>query len=144
MLVLRFPHAIVMGFVGGALEFVPVAGWMISAAAILSVGALAHSHWIAMAVLLGVWRLIQDYISTPRVMGHRLEFHPLMVIFALMVGREIGGLVGIYILVPVIAATRVVWRGFVFPGAQAQSVPALFPATIRDTVFEAEAPNLSA
>ena len=124
MLVLRFPHAIVLGFMGGVLEFVPAAGWMISAAAILSVGALTHSHWIVMAVLLGIWRLIQDYVTTPRVMGHQLEIHPLMVIFALMVGWEIGGLVGIYILVPVIAATRVIWRRFVFPGPQTQTVPA--------------------
>jgi predicted PurR-regulated permease PerM len=143
MLVSRFPHAIVLGFMGGVLEFVPAAGWMISAAAILSVGALTHSHWIVMAVLLGIWRLIQDYVTTPRVMGHQLEIHPLMVIFALMVGWEIGGLVGIYILVPVIAATRVIWRRFVFPGPQTQSVPALVHAALPETVFEPGAPNLS-
>jgi predicted PurR-regulated permease PerM len=145
MLLLRFPHAIAIGFAGGVLEFVPVAGWMISATAILSVGALTHAHWIWMAALLGIWRLIQDYVTTPRVMGHELEIHPLMVIFALMVGWEIGGLVGIYLLVPVIAVTRVIWRRYVFPGPQAQSAPALIHAEpLPDTVFEAGAPSLSA
>jgi predicted PurR-regulated permease PerM len=127
MLLLRFPHAIAIGFAGGVLEFVPVAGWMTSAAAILSVGALAHAHWIWMAALLGIWRLIQDYVTTPRVMGHELEIHPLMVIFALMVGWEIGGLVGIYLLVPVISVTRVIWRRYVFPGPQVQGGHAGFP-----------------
>jgi predicted PurR-regulated permease PerM len=140
MLLLGFPHAIAIGFAGGVLEFVPVAGWMISAAAILSVGALTHAHWILMALLLGIWRLIQDYVTTPRVMGHELEIHPLMVIFALMVGWEIGGLVGIYLLVPVIAATRVIWRRFVFPGPLAQSEPILAPAT-PDEVFQATTQN---
>jgi len=130
MLVLGFPHAIVLGIMGGVLEFIPAAGWMISAVAILGVGALTHSHWIVMAVLLGVWRLVQDYVTTPRVMGHELEIHPLMVIFALMVGWEIGGLVGVYLLVPAIAATRVIWRRFVLPGPQRQNMPMLVPAAV--------------
>jgi predicted PurR-regulated permease PerM len=144
MFVLRFPHAILLGFAGGVLEFVPVAGWMISAAAILITGGLTHCHWIVMAVLLGIWRLIQDYVTTPRVMGHQLEIHPLMVIFTVMVGWEIGGLVGIYALVPVVAGTRVIWRRFVIPGPQAQSAPALVHTAISDPVFEAGAPSLTA
>ena len=31
------------------MEFLPVVGWIISAAAILTVGFLTHSHWIWMA-----------------------------------------------------------------------------------------------
>jgi predicted PurR-regulated permease PerM len=142
MLVLNFPHAVALGVLGGVLEFVPVAGWMISAAAILSAGALTHSHWIVMAVLLGIWRLIQDYVTTPRVMGHQLEIHPLMVIFALMVGWEIGGLVGIYLLVPVIAGARVIWRRFVFPGPQAQGISAPIRAAGPDMAFEASTQTL--
>jgi predicted PurR-regulated permease PerM len=144
MLFLRFPHAIAIGFAGGVLEFVPVAGWMTSAVAILSVGALAHAHWIWMAALLGIWRLIQDYVTTPRVMGHELEIHPLMVIFALMVGWEIGGLVGIYLLVPVIAGTRVIWRRYVFPGPQVQGAPILVSAATSDGVFQAASQNPNA
>jgi predicted PurR-regulated permease PerM len=143
MLVLSFPHAIVLGVMGGVLEFVPVAGWMISAAAILSVGALTHSHWIVTAVLLGIWRLVQDYVTTPRVMGHQLEIHPLMVIFALMVGWEIGGLVGIYLMVPVVAGTRVIWRRFVSPGPQAQGLSAPVRAAVPDKAFEAGTQNLN-
>jgi predicted PurR-regulated permease PerM len=51
MLVLRFPHAIALGVLGGVLEFIPVAGWMTTAAAIVGVGVLTHSHWIWMAAL---------------------------------------------------------------------------------------------
>jgi hypothetical protein len=76
-------------------------------------------------------------------MGHELEIHPLMVIFALMVGWEIGGLVGIYLLVPVIAVTRVIWRRFVLPGPQAQTVPMLVPAT-PDGVFQKTEQNFNA
>jgi predicted PurR-regulated permease PerM len=110
MLVARFPHAVALGVLGGALEFVPVAGWMTSAAVIVTVGVLTHSHWIWMAALLGLWRLIMDYFISPRVVGHNLEVHPLMVIFAVMVGAKIDGIVGVYLAIPFIVVVRVLWQ----------------------------------
>jgi predicted PurR-regulated permease PerM len=109
MLVLRFPNAIALGVLGGALEFLPVVGWIISAAAILTVGFLTHSHWIWMAGLLVAWRLVQDYVNSPRIMGNTLELRPLTVVAALMVGGQVGGIAGVYLSVPVAAALRIVW-----------------------------------
>jgi predicted PurR-regulated permease PerM len=115
MLLLRFPHAIALGFLGGVLEFIPVAGWMTSAAAIVVVGFFTHSHWIWMAGLLGVWRIGMDYFISPRVVGENLEIHPLLVIFAVMVGGEIGGIVGIYLSIPLMVVARVIWQKCVGP-----------------------------
>jgi predicted PurR-regulated permease PerM len=36
----------------------------------------------------------------------------LLAIFAVMVGGAVGGIVGIYLSVPIVAALRVVWRRF--------------------------------
>src|SRR6266581_1408226 len=110
MLVLRFPHAIALGILGGLLEFIPVVGWTSTFAAVVGVGILNHSHWVWMAALLGVWRVIQDYFATPRIMGRHLKIHPLAAIFAVLVGAEIGGIVGIYLAVPLMASMRVIWR----------------------------------
>ena len=110
MLLLRFPHAIALAVVGGLLEFLPAMGWISTFAAITSVGIVNHSHWIWMAVLLGIWRLVQDYFTSPRIMGRHLEIHPLAAIFAVLVGGEIGGIVGIYLAVPFMASMGVIWR----------------------------------
>jgi predicted PurR-regulated permease PerM len=109
MLVLRFPYAIALGLLGGALEFLPVVGWIISAAAILTVGFLTHSHWIWMAGLVVAWRLVQDYVNSPHIMGKSLELQPLTVVFALMVGGQMGGIAGVYLSVPTVAVLRIVW-----------------------------------
>src|SRR5271157_1636352 len=109
MLVLRFPYAIALGLLGGALEFLPMVGWIISAAAILTVGFLTHSHWIWMAGLLVAWRLVQDYVNSPRIMGNSLDLQPLTVVFALMVGGQVGGIAGVYLSVPIAAVLRIVW-----------------------------------
>ena len=84
LLILGFPHALALGLLAGALEFIPLAGWMNSASTII--GFLTHSNWIWMAALLGVWRMLIDYWIAPRVLGHELEIHPLLVIFTEMVG----------------------------------------------------------
>ena len=108
LILLRFPHAFTLSFLGGLLEFLPALGWISTLAAIVGVGVVNHLHWIWMAVLLGLWRVIQDYVATPRIMGSHLKIHPLAAIFALLVGAEIGGIVGIYLAIPLMASVRVI------------------------------------
>ena len=110
MFLLGFPHPLALGLIAGILEFIPIAGWMMAAATIVSVGILAHSHWIWMLVLLGAWRVCMDYAISPRVMGRELEIHPLLAIFTVMVGGAVGGIVGVYLSIPLVATLRVVWR----------------------------------
>ena len=110
LLILGFPHPIALGALAGILEFIPMAGWMTAAATILTVGVLTQAHWIWMAALLGIWRLLMDYWITPRVLRHELEIPPLLAIFTLMVGASVGGVPGVYLSIPIVAAIRVVWR----------------------------------
>jgi predicted PurR-regulated permease PerM len=109
MLVLKFPYAIALGLMGGVLEFLPAVGWIASAAVILTTGYLTHSHWIWMAGFIVVWRLVQNYVNSPRIMGKTLELQPLTVVFALMAGAEVGGIAGVYLSVPAVAVLRIVW-----------------------------------
>jgi predicted PurR-regulated permease PerM len=74
-----------------------------------------------MAVLLGVWRLFMDYFISPRVVGENLEIHPLLVIFAVMVGGEIGGIVGIYLSIPLMVVIRVVFQKCIAPKADPEA-----------------------
>src|SRR5277367_3870268 len=128
MLLLGFPNAIVLGVLAGILEFIPVAGWMSAAVIIVTAGALSHSHWIWMLALLFVWRVLMDYGISPRVMGHELEIHPLLAIFTVMVGGAVGGIVGIYLSIPLVAALRVIYRRFAsLPGG------ATVPSSIVDS-----------
>jgi predicted PurR-regulated permease PerM len=112
MLFLGYSHALALGLMAGVLEFIPVAGWITALIAIATVGMLTHSHWIWMAALLGLWRMLMDYVISPRVVGRELEMHPLLAIFTVMVGGAVGGIVGIYLSVPLVATLRVIWHRF--------------------------------
>jgi len=108
---MRMPYALVLGSIGGLLEFIPVIGPLLAALIIIGVSLLAsYPHWLGLIVFLGFWRLIQDYVISPRIMGHSMELHPLAAIFGVMAGGEVAGILGIFLSIPVMASLRIVFR----------------------------------
>jgi predicted PurR-regulated permease PerM len=109
--VMGVPYALVLGTIGGVLEFVPVVGPLAGAVIIVGVALLnSYPHWLILIIFLGIWRLIQDYVSSPRIMGESMELHPLAAIFGVMAGGEVAGILGIYLSIPVMASLRIVFR----------------------------------
>jgi predicted PurR-regulated permease PerM len=105
------PYFLVLGTMGGLLEFIPVVGPLAAGIIMVIVALLtSYQHWIVLVVFLAVWRLIQDYVSSPRIMGESMELHPLAAIFGVMAGGEIAGILGIYLSIPVMASLRIVFR----------------------------------
>ena len=108
---MRVPNALVLGTVGGMLEFIPVVGPLAAGVIIVGVSLLmGFPHWLWLIVFLGIWRLIQDYVSSPRILGHSMELHPLAAIFGVMAGGEVAGILGIFLSIPVMASLRIVFR----------------------------------
>ncbi len=115
MALLGFPYPIALGVLGGALEFVPIAGWILAAAVMLTSGWLTHAHWIWMAGLIAIWRIVLNFVISPRIMGDRLELPPIAVFFALMAGGQIAGVPGVILSVPVLAVLRILLARAVLP-----------------------------
>ncbi|HWF39843.1 MAG TPA: AI-2E family transporter [Candidatus Acidoferrales bacterium] len=118
---LRVPYSLVLGAIAGLLEFLPTLGPALAAAAILGIAFLAgYRHVFIIMLILGAWRVVQDYVTFPRLTNVKLRLHPLASIFAILVGAEIGGFAGAYLAIPIIAGVRIVektwedrsrWRG---------------------------------
>jgi predicted PurR-regulated permease PerM len=107
----RVPYALVLGTAGGMMEFIPVVGPLVAGVVILAVALLmSYPHWLMLLGFLIAWRLIQDYVVSPRIMGTSLELHPLAAIFGVLAGAEIAGVLGVYLSIPVMASLRIVWR----------------------------------
>lgn len=108
---MRVQYALVLGSLGGVLEFVPVLGPLAAALVIVTVALLlGYPHWLVLVIFLGMWRLVQDYVSSPRIMGESMELHPLAAIFGVMAGAEVAGILGVYLSIPVMASLRIVFR----------------------------------
>ncbi len=108
---MKMPYVLVLGTIGGMLEFIPVVGPLFAALTIVSVALLSSfPHVLGLLIFLGCWRLIQDYVTSPRIMGQSVELHPLAAIFGVMAGGEVAGILGIFLSIPVMASLRIVFR----------------------------------
>jgi predicted PurR-regulated permease PerM len=108
---MKVPYALVLGTAGGIMEFIPVVGPLVAAVLIIGVSLLLnYPHWLVLLVFLAAWRMVQDYVISPRIMGESMELHPLAAIFGVLAGGEIAGVLGIYLSIPVMASLRIVWR----------------------------------
>ena len=108
--VMRVPYSVALGVAGGVLEFIPVVGPLVAAVVILAVAFFTGSHFLIVAIFLGVWRIVQDYVVSPRLMGKSVELHPLAALFAILAGAEVAGVIGVYLSIPIAATLRIFWR----------------------------------
>lgn len=103
----------VLGVTAGILEFIPMVGPIIGAILILGVAFLTGFHHILLLMLfLGCWRVLQDYFNSPHLMHNQVQLHPFVVIFAVLAGAEIAGVIGVFLSIPIAATIKIVWRSW--------------------------------
>lgn len=108
---LGLSYPLVLALAAGLLEFIPVIGPLI--VFILATMVAAFTSWttaIGVAIFLIVLRIIHDYAIYPRLISEGMELHPVLVILAVVGGAEIGGVVGVFLAVPVMALLLVCGR----------------------------------
>jgi predicted PurR-regulated permease PerM len=108
---LRVPAALLLAVLAGVFDFVPVLGFICSAApAILLAMSRGTPVAIAVAAIYAGYHLAENYFIGPRVYGGQLRLSNLAVIIAFAVGAEIGGVVGALLALPVAALYPVIER----------------------------------
>ena len=106
-------YALLFGAWAGITELIPYVGpWLGAAPPVLYalVQDPLSALWVAL-LFLGIQQL-EGHIVVPKVMGHSLRLHPLLVIFGLLAGGEIYGFPGILVALPLLAAARAAWEFF--------------------------------
>lgn len=106
-------YAVAFGAWTGVAELIPYVGPWLAAAPAVVYALVQHplsAVWVAL-LFLGIQQL-EGHVVVPKVMGHSLRLHPLLVIFGLLAGGEIYGFAGILVALPLLAAFRAVWEFF--------------------------------
>lgn len=104
------PYAILLAVISALGEFLPVVGPAAGAAIVLAVTGLSgYTHLIAFLLFWIVFRMFQDYVVTPYLMGKGVELNPLLVLFGVLAGEQIAGVAGMFFSVPIIATLRVIF-----------------------------------
>lgn len=107
MTIVGVPYTILLAVVAALLEFIPIMGPLVAAVIIVAVTLASGAGFLPMLIFMGVYRLFQDYVLAPLIMGHGVWMHPLLVLFGVFAGAEIAGIPGAFLSVPVLALLRV-------------------------------------
>ena len=105
---------LVVGFVAGALTFIPYVGALVGG--VLALGLALFQFWGDWLWIVLVWAIFQSgqfvegNILTPRLVGQSVGLHPVWLIFALSAFGAMFGFVGLLVAVPVAASIGVVTR----------------------------------
>jgi predicted PurR-regulated permease PerM len=109
--IMKVPYAALLAALVFPLEFIPMLGPFVSATIIILVAAFSgYPHVVAIVIFLAVYRIFQDYVLSPNLMGAGVELHPLLIIFGVFAGEQIGGIAGAFLSVPVMAVLRLVYQ----------------------------------
>jgi predicted PurR-regulated permease PerM len=103
-------YSILLGVLAALLEFIPVIGPLAAAVIVVAVGGASSGHVVALLIFVAAFRMFQDYVVAPHVMGHGVELHPILVLFGVFAGAELAGVAGTFLSVPILALARVLYR----------------------------------
>jgi predicted PurR-regulated permease PerM len=108
---LHVPAALLLALLAGVFDFIPVLGFIASAAPAILL-ALSKSATVALIVagLYVLYHTIENYAIAPRIYGGRLRLSPLAVLMAFAIGAEVGGIIGAAIALPLAAMYPVIER----------------------------------
>jgi predicted PurR-regulated permease PerM len=117
---LRF--ALGLGLITGLMEFIPIFGpYIAGTVAVIAAIFQSTNGWglspsafilmvFAAAVIL---QQVENVILVPRIIGHSLRLHPLIVLIATITGGLLAGFLGILLAAPTVATFRL-WGGYVY------------------------------
>lgn len=104
-------YAILLSVIAGVLELIPIIGPIISAVpAVLLAATVGPGTVVAALVLYTLVQQVENNFLVPKIQGDSVELHPSLVMFAIIVGGSLAGLLGAILALPMTAAFRDVFR----------------------------------
>lgn len=107
LLALNIKYAFTIGLIAGFFSLIPIFGTVISTIPAVLV-AMTQGWWVALQVvgMILIIHAIEANFLNPKIMGHQVELHPVIILFALFVGQHFFGVAGLLLGVPLAAILR--------------------------------------
>ncbi|RUT10426.1 AI-2E family transporter [Chroococcidiopsis cubana SAG 39.79] len=101
-LVLEIPFPLILSLAIGLTNLIPGIGAILGIS-IVSLAVLSQSVWLALKVLgvCFVLQQIQNNLIAPKVMQDSVNLNPVIVLFAILVGARVAGILGVFLAIPI-------------------------------------------
>ncbi|ASK63105.1 AI-2E family transporter [Virgibacillus phasianinus] len=110
---LHLKYALVLAIIMGFTNFIPYFGPIIGALPAIAI-ALTVSNKLVIFVLITVFaiQLIESNLLSPYIVGRSIHIHPIAIIFALLIGGKVGGVIGLLLAVPLLTIINEIVKQF--------------------------------
>lgn len=108
-LLIGMPYALLLASIVAITNVIPYLGPFFGAApALLMASTVSIKMVLFVAIVNTACQILEGNVISPQVVGRTLHMHPLSIIFALLVGGQIAGIVGMILAVPIFAVCKVI------------------------------------
>jgi len=117
--ILGIRFALILAIFSGFAEIVPIIGPITAAAVAALVAFITASNNFGLSpiyagaiviVIYFVVRHFQDYFINPLVLGRITKLHPLVILFAVLAGGHVWGMLGLILAVPIAAVIKILFE----------------------------------
>lgn len=107
--IVGMPYAFLLAMIVAITNIIPYVGPLIGAApAILLAFTVSPMMALKVTIVNLVIQQLEGNFISPLLIGRSLKLHPMMIIFALLLGGEIFGMAGLILAIPVVAVGKVI------------------------------------
>lgn len=108
-LIIGLPYALLLTVVSVIMNFIPFVGAIVSSIPIVIIAFIQEPSMAIWAlVIILVAQQIQDNVLAPYIMNKTLDIHPITTIVVVLVGGDIGGLIGMLLAIPIYMIVKIV------------------------------------
>jgi len=116
LLIIGVSYAVLLATLVALLDLIPVLGSIVGGVAVTAVVfTVSTPSAIATVVFYVAYRLIEDYVLLPRIIGRTVNVPALVTLVAVVLGASLLGPIGAIVAIPVAAAGLLVLREVTFP-----------------------------
>jgi predicted PurR-regulated permease PerM len=115
LVIFDIKYSILLALMAGTFSLIPIFGTIISSIPIIVIALVSGESGLAIAPALGIlaWivgiHLLEANVLNPKIIGDAAHIHPIIVVFALLAGEHVFGLVGALLAVPVVSIVQVMF-----------------------------------
>ena len=115
MSILQVKYAMLLGFMIGLFNLIPYFGAIIAIilATLITIFTGGIGQAIIMVITVTILQQLDANIINPKILGNSLSISPLLVIFAVTIGGEYFGVLGMFLAVPVFTVLKIIISDYI-------------------------------
>lgn len=109
-LIIGLEYALLLAIIAGLTNIIPFFGpWIGSIPAVIVALFLSPITALFTVLAIIIIQQIESNLISPQIIGKKLNLHPLVIIFLILIAGQLAGLIGMILVVPLFASVRVLF-----------------------------------